>query len=151
MNNDALQDAYVRAVCQTHLGRLKQENPEIDGALIATADGFELADCVPTGVTANRLAAMTSSFLALAEAISQESVAGQCRDVLIEASLGFVLLMDIPSVKQRAVLCVLCSEAATLGRVRWSARQAREQVAKALDVQLSVTAAQAAALARLQA
>ena len=72
---------------------------------------------------------------ALAEAVSRESSVGQCRDLVIESSSGFVLMMDVPSTAHRSVLTVLCTEAAVLGRIRWAARNAREAIAQALDVQ----------------
>jgi predicted regulator of Ras-like GTPase activity (Roadblock/LC7/MglB family) len=76
---------------------------------------------------------MASSLLALAEAVSREGAVGQCRDLVIESSAGLVLLMDVPSTTHRAVLTVLCSEAALLGRIRWAARNARDAIAQALD------------------
>lgn len=121
--------------CQSHLDALRGEHREIAGTLLSTMDGFEVAASVGPQISPRKMAAMTSSLLALAEAVSRESSVGQCRDLVIESSAGLVLMMDVPSTERRSVLTVLCTEAAVLGRVRWAARNAREAIAQALDAQ----------------
>ena len=119
--------------CQAHLDALRHEHHGVAGTLLSTRDGFEVAASVDEAVSLNKLAAMASSLLALAEAVSREGAVGQCRDLVIESSAGLVLLMDVPSATHNAVLTVLCTEAAVLGRIRWAARNAREAIAQALD------------------
>jgi predicted regulator of Ras-like GTPase activity (Roadblock/LC7/MglB family) len=119
--------------CQAHLDALRREHREITGTLLSTMDGFEVAASVDAGISPHKMAAMTSSLLALAEAVSRESSVGQCRDLVIESSAGLVLMMDVPSTTQQSVLTVLCADAAVLGRIRWAARNAREAIAQALD------------------
>lgn len=121
--------------CQAQLDALRREHREVVGTLLSTMDGFEVAASVGAPISPKKMAAMTSSLLALAEAVSRESSVGQCRDLVIESSSGFVLMMDVPSTAHRSVLTVLCTEAAVLGRIRWAARNAREAIAQALDVQ----------------
>jgi predicted regulator of Ras-like GTPase activity (Roadblock/LC7/MglB family) len=121
--------------CQVHLDALRREHREVAGTLLSTMDGFEVAASVGAQISPKKMAAMTSSLLALAEAVSRESSVGQCRDLVIESSAGLVLMMDVPSTTHRSVLTVLCTEAAVLGRVRWAARNAREAIAHALDAQ----------------
>src|ERR1044072_1061949 len=106
--------------CQAHLDALRREHREVSGTLLSTMDGFEVAASVGANTSPKKMAAMTSSLLALAEAVSRESSVGQCRDLLIESSAGFVLLMDVPSKAHKSVLTVLCSEAVVLGRIRWA-------------------------------
>lgn len=110
--------------CQAHLDALRREHREVAGTLLSTMDGFEVAASVGTQISPKKMAAMTSSLLALGEAVSRESSVGQCRDLVIESSAGLVLMMDVPSTTHRSVLTVLCTEAAVLGRVRWAARNA---------------------------
>ena len=121
--------------CQAQLDALRREHREVLGTLLSTMDGFEVAASVGAPISPKKMAAMTSSLLALAEAVSRESSVGQCRDLVLESSSGFVLMMDVPSTAHRSVLTVLCTEAAVLGRIRWAARNAREAIAQALDVQ----------------
>jgi uncharacterized protein len=120
------------AVCQRHIDRLVEAHAQIDGALVSTVDGFEMASRVNGEVSAARLAAMTSSFLALAEAISEESAVGTCRDLVIDAKSGRVLLMEISRGTQKFVLTVLCDNSETLGQVLWAARSCRELIAREL-------------------
>jgi predicted regulator of Ras-like GTPase activity (Roadblock/LC7/MglB family) len=121
--------------CQVHLDALRGELREVAGTLLSTTDGFEVAASVGSQISPKKMAAMTSSLLALAEAVSRESSVGQCRDLVIESSAGLVLMMDVPSTSRRSVLTVLCTEPAMLGRIRWAARNAREAIAQALDAQ----------------
>lgn len=121
--------------CQAHLDALRHEHREVAGTMLSTMDGFEIAASVAAGISPKKMAAMTSSLLALAEAVSRECSAGQCRDLVIESSAGLVLMMDVPGRQHRAVLTVLCTEPAVLGRIRWAARNAREAIARALDAQ----------------
>jgi predicted regulator of Ras-like GTPase activity (Roadblock/LC7/MglB family) len=121
--------------CQAHLDALRREHREVVGTMLSTMDGFEVAASVSGHIAPKRMAAMASSLLALAEAVSRESSVGQCRDLVIESSAGLVLMMEVPSATHRSVLTVLCTEAAVLGRIRWAARQAREAIAQALDAQ----------------
>lgn len=133
MSSTKPSQSAAQLACQKHLDTLRAEHGGIVGALLSTVDGFEIAASVGAQVSAKKLAAMTSSLLALAEAVSQECSVGQCRDLVIEASTGLVLLMDVPSTQRKSVLTVLCSDAAMLGRFRWAARNAREAIAGALD------------------
>lgn len=121
--------------CQVHLDALRHEHREVTGTLLSTMDGFEVAASVGEQIAPKKMAAMTSSLLALAEAVSRESSVGKCRDLVIESSAGLVLMMDVPSTTHRSVLTVLCTEAAVLGRIRWAARNAREAIAQELDAQ----------------
>src|SRR5688572_22699551 len=84
------------AVCQQQLDALLESSREVHGALVSTADGFEVAARIKRQVSPEKLAAIASSLLALAEAISKESAIGSCRDLVIDASAGRALLMDIP-------------------------------------------------------
>jgi predicted regulator of Ras-like GTPase activity (Roadblock/LC7/MglB family) len=122
-----------RPECQAYLDSLCREHREVAGALLSTMDGFEVAASVGAQISPKKMAAMTSSLLALAEAVTRESAVGQCRDLVIESSAGLVLMMDVPSTTHRSVLTVLCTEAAVLGRVRWAARNVRDTIARALD------------------
>lgn len=124
--------AMERAVCEASLDGLVSGNPEVGGALVSTVDGFEVAARMSEAISPQKLAAMTSSLLALAEAIANESAAGSCRDLVIDASEGRVLLMDIPGAQRKLLLTVLCDARATLGSVLWAARNTRESIGKAL-------------------
>jgi uncharacterized protein len=120
-------------ICQTCIDALVEEHADIAGALVSTVDGFAVASRVPALVSAERLAAMTSSLVALAEAIGHEGQTGECRDVVIDAAVGRVLLMDVPQPGHRLLLTVLCHSSATLGQVLWAARHSRRDMSDRLS------------------
>ncbi len=119
-------------ICQESVSALVAEHSDISGALVSTVDGFAVAAALRPRVSGDRLAAMTSSFVALAKAISHESGTGDCRDMVVEGSGGRVLLMDVPHDGQTLVLTVLCDATATLGQVLWAARQCRGEMSERL-------------------
>jgi predicted regulator of Ras-like GTPase activity (Roadblock/LC7/MglB family) len=129
----AVNDTRSAAICQACIDALVEEHTDIAGALVSTVDGFAVASRVTPTVAAERLAAMTSSLVALAEAISHEGQAGECRDVVIDASVGRVLLMDVPQPGHKLLLTVLCHTSATLGQVLWAARHCRRDMSDRLS------------------
>jgi predicted regulator of Ras-like GTPase activity (Roadblock/LC7/MglB family) len=121
-------------IYQTHIEALMTLQPEISGVLISTVDGFEIASRLAQGKSAAKLSAMTSSLLALAEAMCTETAGGACRDLVIDAEAGRVLLMELPHRTQNLVLAVLCSNKITLGQVLWAVRNCREHLSRRLNM-----------------
>lgn len=115
-------------VCQQQIDELVILHSAICGALVSTIDGFEVAASIPDSVSAAKVSAMTSSLLALSGAISNESGAGECRDITIDSSAGRILLMDIPHADRQLLLTVLCDTQATLGQALWAARRCRDEI-----------------------
>jgi len=122
------------AVCQIYIDALTTSQPEITGVLISTIDGFEIASKLLSDLSAAKLAAMTSSLLALSGAMTEEAGSGACRDLVIDGEDGRVLLMDLPYRKQKLVLAVLCTSKVTLGQVLWAVRDCRENLSNRLNV-----------------
>ncbi len=120
------------AICQKLIDALLQTHSEISGALVSSIDGFEVAASLRGKISAARLAAMTSSLLALGEAVGSESGVGTCRDIVIDASAGRALLMDIPHPTRKLLLTVLCNTRVTLGQVLWAARNCRQEIGQRL-------------------
>src|SRR6185436_17858229 len=77
-----------RAACQALIDQLVAGQQQITGALVSTVDGFEIAARLGSTISAAKLAAMTSSLLALGEAVSIEGGVENCMNVVIEASAG---------------------------------------------------------------
>ena len=122
------------AICHTHINALMSLQPEIASVLISTVDGFEIASRLAPGLSAAKLSAMTSSLLALAEAMCAEAAGGACRDLVIDADAGRVLLMELPHRAQNLVLAVLCTNKITLVQVLWAVRDCRENLSRQLNV-----------------
>lgn len=123
------------AICQKQIDVLMLVHPEINGALVSTIDGFDVAAALRGNLSAAKLSAMTSALLALGGAVTSESGVGECRDIVIEASTGRVLLMDIPHTTRKLLLTVLCESGVTLGQVLWAARRCRQELSRRLDTE----------------
>lgn len=134
MNAEAQASHIEATVYQTHIDALMNLQPEISGVLISTVDGFEIASKLTPGLSAAKLSAMTSSLLALAEAMCAETAGGACRDLVIDADEGRLLLMDLPHRTQNLVLAALCTNKITLGQVLWAVRHCRDQLSRRLKM-----------------
>jgi predicted regulator of Ras-like GTPase activity (Roadblock/LC7/MglB family) len=121
-----------KSICAEHIEKLLKDSTDIYGAIVASVDGFEIASQVRDDMSSRKLSAISSSLLALAVAVCSEGGVGECRDMVIDASEGRVFLMDIPS-RKKLLLMVLCGNVAMLGKVFWSARNARESMSKDLE------------------
>ena len=109
-----------RALCQKHLDALLDAYPEISGALVSSIDGFEIAGRLRPSLSPATLSAMTSSQLALGEAICGEDQ-------------GRVLMLDIPNRSRKLLLTVLCGDNAPLGSVLWPVRRCAQEIGKRID------------------
>lgn len=130
-NVSAKEIPMEQQICERRLKALLA-SAEINGALVSTTDGFEVAAVLSDPLSPQKLAAMGSSLLALAEAITSEGGVGQCRDLVIDGNDGRVLLMGIAGGNRRLMLTVLCSARATLGSVLWAARETRVAIGRDL-------------------
>lgn len=130
MNSPAQKDRYEhRAVCQELIEALVATHSEITGALVSSVDGFEIAATLPQSRSAAKLAAMSSSLVALGEAVSTEGGVDGCVNVVIEAESGRLMLMDIPG-STRNLLTVICDNSSTLGHVLWAVRECSRELSR---------------------
>lgn len=123
----------VRDICERGIVDLLKGVPHTIGALIATIDGFDVAANLQPDLSAARLAAMSSSILAVANTMSTDSKLSQCRNLVIEADSGRILLMEIPAEGAELVLMVLCGPQANLGQLLWPVRQCSQALATQLN------------------
>lgn len=122
-----------RAMCQKHVEQLLSATPGAIGVLVCSVDGFEVASRLRPPLTAERLSAMTSSQLALGEALCGETGVGSCRNVVIEAEGGRLLMLSVPAHRRRLLLTVLCERDSVLGSVLWAARACAQDIGRRLD------------------
>jgi uncharacterized protein len=102
--------------------------PAILAALVATDDGFEVTQIMSgQEFEPARLAAMSSSILALSHAIVSESALGAARNVHIEATSGKILLLAIKS-NPPLSLTVLAKANVTLGQLLVQSRECVAQI-----------------------
>lgn len=120
---NVLGNAYV-GICEEALRKLMSDVPSITAAVVATADGFEVASAQAEGrMSATRLSALASSLLALGQAALRELSMAGSGSVLIENTMGKIMLVDVRREHLPVVLCVVADEMAMTGKVLWAAKQ----------------------------
>ncbi|MCS4233121.1 roadblock/LC7 domain-containing protein [Stenotrophomonas sp. BIGb0135] len=123
--------APVRAQVDAHLSTLVHDVDGLMGVVVASLDGFALAQVGREEETVSRLAAMTSSMLALAEALGRELAIGSLGALILEASHGKVLMLTIP-VQPPQLLMAACDQTSAMGQVLWHAKQCVRRLAATL-------------------
>lgn len=124
----------LQAISQASLEHLVSQTSGIESAAIVTGDGFEVASSLRPGLSVEKLAAMTSSLLALSEAVVGEMGMQRCQYVIIDTERGAVVTLRIPSDGHDLLLCVLCGDGATLGAVLYAARDSARALARRLSL-----------------
>lgn len=109
-------DAFVNAI------------PGVRTAVIASVDGFALAEASGRTGNGERLAAMTSSMLGLARAVTAELTLGAMEVLMVEAAEGKVLMLSIPVPSRPLLLMAACSQRTVIGGVLWSARECSQRI-----------------------
>ncbi|MBD9536956.1 roadblock/LC7 domain-containing protein [Stenotrophomonas sp. ATCM1_4] len=122
-----LEDWEVTAVD----ARLREFTESVDGvraAVVASVDGFALAQSATQQSSGERLAAMTSAMLALASAVGRELSLGTMEVLMLEASEGKVLMQSIPLARGSLLLMAACGQRSVIGHVLWSARECGRKI-----------------------
>lgn len=126
-------DDPLHHACREEVEHLVAQTKGIDSAAVVSGDGFQIAAVLRHGVAGEKLAAMTSSLLALSEAVVRELSMQLCRNVIIESEQGSVVTLRVPMAKRELLMTVLCSDAASLGSVLFAARGAASSLGQRLQ------------------
>lgn len=104
--------------CRQQLQVLLQAITGIDSVLLCSTDGFELTSVhKDTALEGGKLAAVSSSILALVEAFLTEIQLTGCQSITLEAENGKALISAIPAPYHPMLLVVITNTDALLGRV----------------------------------
>ncbi len=133
---DSALDAEATRQVQQCLEELGASSSGITLAVVTSEDGFEIA-AYRGGAISGRIAAMSSSLEALAEAITREASLGKNRSLIIEAENGAVLVLGLDSTTPRASLSVVAQAGETLGQLLWAARNCCKSLERALQRQVT--------------
>lgn len=107
------------------LRELNASSPEIEASAAITTDGFIIGSVLGDGVDQDRFAAMCASLLALADRAADEISRGELKQVMIEGSLGVMLLVHAG---EDAVLALAVKPTASLGRIFIDARKTAAKI-----------------------
>jgi uncharacterized protein len=102
----------------------------VQGVVIATADGVDIASAVRGGTDAARLAALTSSIAAVAAFVAAEAGHGSSTGITVASDAGFAVVHAIQTTGPGLVLNVLADGDAMLDQVKHRAAQAVRRLAR---------------------
>lgn len=102
---DAIQDE-----CQSILDSVLGDNQSVVFAALSTVDGNSFAYAgTNEEIVDNRIAAMTSSLLALSESLSKEALKGMCSYNAVSTNYGSIVTVRVPT-KRKLHALSLCTD-----------------------------------------
>jgi hypothetical protein len=128
--SDTAEDEHVRK-CRKLLRAFASSSPHIEGCALVSNDGFIIASVLnDSEVDEDRFGAMCASLLSLATRAASEIQRGDLRQIILDGSLGPMLLTRVNQsgqagqTGQMGVLAVATSPQANLGKVILDTRNA---------------------------
>ena len=120
----------LAAVGQQALQRFAAPVDDLQLALLATPDGFEIA-CMRTRseLQTNRLSAMASSLMAMARAVGREIQSPSCKRLTFEAEGSTVIFQAVDGALP-CILCLVLGPNAVLGRALWAAGEVAQAMGR---------------------
>lgn len=126
MNEYILTDDEIHA-CKQALEVLVKTKGVVS-CITASPDGFAIAEAGQISEKTNRLAAMSSSASAVANALVHELNFEQLNAQIIDATEGKIVVMSLPTPKQELALLCTCKSDALIGQVLYSAKRAAKEI-----------------------
>lgn len=125
--------ADVQVLCNRQINALMEANRAITGALVSSIDGFDIACHLPPLLSPSKISAMTSSQVAISDAICSDAKISTCQNIVIEADGGRIVMMNIPFSQLQLLLTVFCNSNELLGRLLWSVHACVREITIQLD------------------
>lgn len=114
--------------CQSALSDLITTCKGLLTCVASSVDGFVVAEASLQDSKGERLAAMSSSAIAVAEAVVHELAYEKIEAVIIEASKGKVIVLSVPTKKQDLILLCACNSEALIGQVLYSTKSTAHKI-----------------------
>lgn len=103
----------------------------IDLSMLCSSDGFELASFEKISTpNKGKLAAVSSSILAMVQAFMQELKLEGCQSITLDANNGKAILISIPHPKYPMLILVLTSNDVLLGQLLYCARKIAQEISE---------------------
>lgn len=112
------------------LEELSQRSKMINAAAIISNDGLIKAELLDTDIEPNRFGAMCASLLSLAKRVTHETTCGELKLVLLEGTLGTMIIVQIA---HKGVLAVVAKSEAQIGRLFIEVRETAQTIAPHLS------------------
>ena len=104
----------------------------IDYIMLCSTDGFELASIYKKNpYNSTKLAAVSSSILAMVSAFLNEIHLTVCQSITLDAENGKAILTSIPAPHHPMVMVTLSNKDVLLGQLRYSLKQASAAIVAA--------------------
>ncbi len=103
----------------------------IDFIMLCSTDGFELTTITKKNhYNASKLAAVSSSILAVVSAFLKEIQLIGCQSITLDAENGKAVLTSVPSVQHPMIIVTLSSKDVLLGQLLFSLKKASQNIIK---------------------
>lgn len=112
------------------LRSLEMAVPAIEGTAVISSDGLVMASRFRTDISEDRVAAMSSALLSIAQRINDELGRGEFKRALVTGSEGFIVLT---AAGLDALLACICNREAKLGMVFYELERARRDLESAIS------------------
>jgi hypothetical protein len=122
-----------RAICEYALAKLCAGNTGIAFALITTRDARVVSYRAHASIDAGRLAAMTSSILAVCESLSNEFDGGGCHSVALSMREYTCVIARIPAAQHSISLAIGVRGDVLLAHARRMTLDLADRIAASLD------------------
>ena len=104
----------------------------VDFIMICSSDGFELEIISRRDAfNSSKLAAVSSSILAMVSAFLKEIELIGCQSITLDAENGKAILTAVPSEKNPMVIVTLAAKDVLLGQLLYNLKQAKENILQA--------------------
>ncbi len=104
----------------------------VQGAVLFSSDGFEIASYATDATASARFAAIGSSLAALGGALSSEAGLGDFGRATVESAGGAVTIMRVGSGESMS-LAVVANRNAVLGQLLWATQRCCQALAKVFE------------------
>lgn len=121
--------AQLAASCRPVLASLLERCTGLTWASVATADGIEVAAVGGSGD--DKMSVMSGTMLALAGGMVSEASLGACRNIILDAEGGRVVVLSVPGARNSLVLAGMAQPHTTIGMLLASCVAACNEVAEA--------------------
>lgn len=118
----------LKILARTACDELMQEIKGAKAVLVSTEDGFEVAARVENTAQVTRLSAMASSLAALGAMAGEESQLGGCASMVMEASEGFITIVQVELAQVTFILSVVAGRDAVVGQMLYFTKQAARKL-----------------------
>ena len=118
----------LRQAAEAATDQLMRDVRGVKAVLISTEDGFEVSARVENTAQVARLSAMASSLAALGAMAGEESQLGTCNSLVMEASEGFIAIIQVRCPEMSLILSVVAGTHAVIGQVLYFSKQAARMI-----------------------